>query len=563
MTLFAPGTDGLAAQNIVIVQLFDGFESGDFSASAFNWQLSSAGTSQANWTVQKNVVHEGIYAAQSGAIGTSSSSTLSTTLTVAAGEISFWRAVYSASQSGLLIFEIDGTPVQQWSGYVPWQQSFYWVPAGTHTFSWIYGKDTGTPAGDDAAWLDNVAFTPGTTLAIEGASSSDEFSFDASGTQTVVTLNGESRSFAPGEFTNYVFDGVGGTATLTGSATGSNSAVLNGNGSGQFNNSTAGYTVALDGMTDIHVNGHPGDTAQFYDSPGNDTFYSYADYLNMPLVGMYGTGYSNSASGCGTNIGYSTHGGIDSAVFFDAPGDNAFYAYADYNNSGQQLAGMYGNYGYGNGYTNSAKGFAANAAESIEGGTDTAVFHDAPGTNSFLAYGDYNNGNQRLASLSGSYNGGYFDVAAGFATNVAYATTGNSDTATFYDSVGNDTFEAYMDYNNTGQPLTEMFCNTTVKGVLSALYTNQAIGFGTNIAYSNYGGNDTANFYGGGQYYYLPDYKNSDRTLAGMYGTGYTCSANGFGNNFDEGSAGQSTSSSQNGLSTDAAIAQLYGSGET
>ena len=72
---------------------------GDFSA--LPWQLSSSGASPANWTVESsNVVHAGSYAAQSGAIGASSSSTLSVTLTEPAGEFAFWRKVSSAAGSG-------------------------------------------------------------------------------------------------------------------------------------------------------------------------------------------------------------------------------------------------------------------------------------------------------------------------------------------------------------------------------------------------------------------------------------------------------------------------------
>ena len=129
-------------------------------------------------------------------------------------------------------------------------------------------------------------------------------------------------------------------------------------------------------MASIIANGHAGDTAQFFDSPGNDTFYAYADYNNsgQQLAGMYGQlrrQYSNSASGFGTNIGNSTSGGSDMAGFFDSPGNDTFYAYTDYNNSGQQLAGMYGS--YGGGYSNSAKGFATNVGFSTNGGSDTAA----------------------------------------------------------------------------------------------------------------------------------------------------------------------------------------------
>ena len=61
----------------------------------------------------------------------------------------------------------------------------------------------GTPAGSDAAWLDDVLFTPGTTLTVDGTPGNDQFTFDASGPMVIVSLNGESHSFAPGEFTNY------------------------------------------------------------------------------------------------------------------------------------------------------------------------------------------------------------------------------------------------------------------------------------------------------------------------------------------------------------------------
>ena len=64
LTLPATGSDGLATQNIAMVPVSDGFESGDFSA--LPWQLSSAGTSPANWTVESSVVHAGSYAAQVG-----------------------------------------------------------------------------------------------------------------------------------------------------------------------------------------------------------------------------------------------------------------------------------------------------------------------------------------------------------------------------------------------------------------------------------------------------------------------------------------------------------------
>ena len=145
LTLPAPGTDALAAKDIVISSGVDGFETGNFGA--LPWQLSSSGASPANWTVESSVVHSGNYAAESGAIGASSSSTLSVTLSGPAGEFSFWRMVSSAAGGGVLNFEIDGVSLNQWSGSVPWQQSFYGVTAGPHTYTWIYSTGSGAAGG--------------------------------------------------------------------------------------------------------------------------------------------------------------------------------------------------------------------------------------------------------------------------------------------------------------------------------------------------------------------------------------------------------------------------------
>ena len=608
LTLPATGSDGLAARNVA-VSLSDGFESGDFSA--WPWQLSSAGASPADWTVEQGVVHAGSFAAQSGAIGADGSSTLSVTLSLSAGEFSFWRKVSSAAASGLLTFEIDGTAVGQWSGEAPWQESFYGISAGQHTFSWIYAKGAGTLAGSDAAWLDDVQFTPGTTLTVDGTPGNDQFSFAAGGPTLIVALNGEGHSFPAGEFSQVVFHGDGGsdTATLIGSPSG-NSALLYANGSGQLDNSAAGYAVAVDGMTSIDVAGHAGDVAQFFNAPGSNTFYACADYNNsgQPLAGMLGSGYSNSASGFGANVGYATSGN-DTASFFDAPGANTFYAYADYDNSGKPLAGMAGggysnaasgfggNVGYatyggsdtamlfnapgsnifyanadydnsgkplaamsGGGYSNAASGFAANVGYATSGSSDTALFFNAPGSNIFYANADYNNSGKPLAAMSG---GGYSNAASGFAANVGYATSGSNDTALFFNAPGSNTFYAYADYSNSGKALA---------GMAGSGYSNAASGFGSNVGYATSGSNDTALFFnapGSNTFYAYADYNNSGKPLAGMAGGGYSNMASGFGTNVGYATNGGNDtadlfdSPGNDSLYTDLAIARLYGNNYT
>ena len=100
MTLPAPGTDGLATQNIVIAPVSDGFETGNFSA--LPWQLSSSGASPANWTVQSSVVHSGNYRRGVGRDRrVEQQHAERDALTEPAGEFAFWRMVSSAAGSGV------------------------------------------------------------------------------------------------------------------------------------------------------------------------------------------------------------------------------------------------------------------------------------------------------------------------------------------------------------------------------------------------------------------------------------------------------------------------------
>jgi hypothetical protein len=45
------------------------------------------------------------------------------------------------------------------SGEVNWQQVSLGIGAGTHTLSWRYAKDSSASMGQDAAWVDQVAYT--------------------------------------------------------------------------------------------------------------------------------------------------------------------------------------------------------------------------------------------------------------------------------------------------------------------------------------------------------------------------------------------------------------------
>ena len=146
---------------------------------------------------------------------------------------------------------------------------------------------------------------------------------------------------------------------------------------------------------------------------------------------MTGNGYSNAASGFGADVGYSTPALNDTAAFYDSAGNATFYAYADYANTGQPLAGM-----MGSGYSNLASGFATNVATSTSGGTDTAEFFDSVGNATFYAYG----GSQPSTGMYGSYSGvSYSNAASGFGTNLGSSTAASGDTADLFGSTGSNT----------------------------------------------------------------------------------------------------------------------------
>ncbi len=381
-----------------------------------------------------------------------------------------------------------------------------------------------------------------------------------------------------------VMDGLENAAGL-GNATYYADADYNNSGqpaAGMYGSYDGGYSNSAIGFgTNVGYSIIGGDTAYFYDSPGNDTYYSYANLNGQTSAGMYGSyggGYNNSAIGFATNVGCSTNGGSDTAYFYDSPGTDTYYAYADYNGSGsgKPFSGMYGS--YGGGYSNSAVGFATNIGYSTNGGGDTAYFYDSPGNDTYYADADYNGSDSPAAGMYGGVpgtpgpGGGYFNSAVGFGTNIAYSTAGGSDTAYFYDSPGNDTFYAYADYNNSGQTAAGMY------GGYGVGYSNLAYGFATNVGNSTAGGSDTAYFYGSPQsdtFYAYANYDNSGQSSGGMYGGvpgtpglggGYSNVANGFATNLGYATSGSSDtaylygSSGNNALYTDLAIAELYGS---
>jgi hypothetical protein len=136
--------------NFVPIPYTDGFESGGLS------QLPWTTAGDAPWFVQTNVVCQGQYAARSGAITNSQTSSLILITNFSAGTGSFDYKVSSETNWDFLNFYVDGVLALHWSGEVGWANFAFSLTAGMHTLEWTYVKDPSDYSGLDAAFIDDV-----------------------------------------------------------------------------------------------------------------------------------------------------------------------------------------------------------------------------------------------------------------------------------------------------------------------------------------------------------------------------------------------------------------------
>ncbi|MDD5696006.1 MAG: C25 family cysteine peptidase, partial [Bacteroidales bacterium] len=135
-----------------IGKISEDFETADFSA--FNWVLGG----DAEWQVQEGG-YSGNYCARSGAITHLEETVLMITIDVLANDsIKFYRKVSSESGYDFLKFYIDASMKAGWSGNTEWELVSFPVSQGTHTFRWIYTKDSYVSSGSDCGWVDLIEF---------------------------------------------------------------------------------------------------------------------------------------------------------------------------------------------------------------------------------------------------------------------------------------------------------------------------------------------------------------------------------------------------------------------
>jgi hypothetical protein len=252
--------------------------------------------------------------------------------------------------------------------------------------------------------INPVPYTPfkvvGTSLYVTGTSGDDRFTFTAGSTANTVNVNGYTYTAKLSAIHTIYFNGNGGNdeASLTDTvnrctaALSPHSATLG----------SQGYSVITSNVQDNFLYGRAGDTANFFDSAGNDTFAAgkfSADMFDAALT------YLNYAGSFTANNGYSTHGGHDQAFFYDSAGNDIFIG----------KAGFASMTDTGNTYSNTATGFGFTHAYSSSGGVDTAYLYDNFGGTLVINGSD--------ATLISATNSGvpYSNMATGFKDVEAYS----------------------------------------------------------------------------------------------------------------------------------------------
>jgi hypothetical protein len=445
--------------------------------------ISAVYSGDATFAGSSGMLH-GYFVVGANATTTTSSAPVST---AAFGQTVVVSAVVTApftTPDGSVTFSIDGaaqTPTPLTNGQAALSLN---LAIGPHTISVSYPGPTNfgpSSAADVALNVLKGFVLQGSTLTVTGSSTSDLFQFVA-GSTYLVTLNGATDAADPVVVKSIVFNGQGGStaATLTDTSSGAQAdlapgtAILTG----------SGYKATATGVTFTKVTGGPNDTANLYDSPGNDTFGANPTYSVMSS-----STFMEYAYGFGNVIAFSNQGGDDTAYLYDGVGSNAFVVTPAYT------------YFEGGGVTDNTVGFKTVIATAAAGGRDYAYLFDAAGNNQFVATPTY-------GYIQGV---GFFDEAIGFKSVKATAAAGGNDMAYLSDGAGSNTFNG-------------MAGNSYLYG---SSYVNQAVGFKAVTAMaSGAATSDVAILYDtpGNDVYYGQGANGALITVSGGYGT------SGFGN---------------------------------
>lgn len=113
----------------------------------------------ADWFPITSPSYDGIDAARSGVIDDEQTSAIGASF-IGPGTLSFWWKVSSEFNADIYVFFVNGELIDWISGETGWLHKEARLSAKTNFVSWEYSKDFVLSEGDDAAYLDQVIFTP-------------------------------------------------------------------------------------------------------------------------------------------------------------------------------------------------------------------------------------------------------------------------------------------------------------------------------------------------------------------------------------------------------------------
>ena len=129
------------------------------------------------WSVDTSTSSDGSSSYKSNNHGSSSDAKFSITLLTDGGNVSFDYRTITRLNLDFLYFCIDNPSCShtsydaRWSGTNAWQNYNTSFVAGTHTFTWGYGRSSGSPPAEDTAWVDNISIDTGISRQSGGQSS--------------------------------------------------------------------------------------------------------------------------------------------------------------------------------------------------------------------------------------------------------------------------------------------------------------------------------------------------------------------------------------------------------
>ena len=145
---------------------------GDMNDAVDNNDLTfgSSSASISDWFSQPGITHDGVDAGRSGAVSHGQQSDLTAVVT-GPGTLTFWWRVDAHADMGagyfdsLIFWYAEGFNIYEYTtifGQTSWEQKTVAIPEGTYTLNWSYSKDIQYTANEDAGFLDQVTWTPGT-----------------------------------------------------------------------------------------------------------------------------------------------------------------------------------------------------------------------------------------------------------------------------------------------------------------------------------------------------------------------------------------------------------------